>query len=469
MGVMTHTPAEPTLIIPGPGAQTEVIDPGPPADPAHRRGVLATVARAPFQPRTWKEFGYLVLSFVLGCVVVCYLFFGFGGGLYASILLVGIPLLALILLGGRVWGRIYRSLGRGLLGVRVEAPPDFVRAPGLLGFLRSAFTDRVSWRATLFLLAQAVLGVVVGYVVLVVTAMVVFTAISPIPWVLFDPVQVDESGVERHSLAQFGSFYIDTWPRSLAMAGIGVALCFTLPWLIRGVCWVHGMLITHLLAATPRDRQLAELRASRRAAVDDAAATLRRVERDLHDGTQARLVTIAMALGRAEERLATGGDPGDLIAEARAGAKEALTELRELVRGIHPPALELGLGPALETLTARCAVPVELRVQLPRRPSPAIEAIAYFSVAELLTNVVKHARATAATVTVLPDSLRALAITVRDNGIGGALASGVDAAGGSGLAGLAARAHAVDGTLSVDSPAGGPTVVTMVLPMAGPR
>ncbi|MET9214654.1 MULTISPECIES: sensor histidine kinase [unclassified Nocardia] len=465
---MTHTPTEPTLVIEDSGEPTAVLD-GRHVPARPRGGVLAAIARAPFQLRTWKELGFLILSFVLGCVAACYLFFGFGGGLYASIFLVGIPLLALILLGGRVWGRIYRGLGSRLLGVRVEAPPAFVRGPGLIGFLKSAFTDRLSWRATLFLLAQSVLGVVVGYVVLVVTAMVAFTAISPIPWLLVDPVQVDESGIERHSLVQFGSFYVDTWPRALAVSGLGIALCFALPWLIRGVCWVHGMLITHLLAATSRDRQLAELRASRRAAVDDAAATLRRVERDLHDGTQARLVTIAMALGRAEERLAAGGDPGDLIAEARAGAKEALIELRELVRGIHPPALELGLGPALETLTARCAVPVELRVHLPRRPSPAIEAIAYFSVAELLTNVVKHARATEVTVTVLPGSLRSVAITVRDNGIGGAHPSGADAAAGSGLAGLAARAHAVDGTLTVDSPAGGPTVVTMVLPTTGPR
>ncbi|MEU4650733.1 histidine kinase [Nocardia fluminea] len=130
---------------------------------------------------------------------------------------------------------------------------------------------------------------------------------------------------------------LDTWPRALALSAIGILLCFALPWLIRALCWVHRMLIVHLLAATPRDRQLAELQASRRAAVDDATATLSRVERDLHDGTQARLVTIAMALGRAEERLATGGDARDLVADARANAKEALTELRELVRGIHPP------------------------------------------------------------------------------------------------------------------------------------
>lgn len=465
---MTEKPAEPTLVLDIDGEPTAALDPTR-DDSRRRTDPLVAVLRAPIEARTWKELAYLVLSFILGCVVVCYLFFGFGGGLYTSIFLIGIPLLAAILLGGRIWGRIYRFLGRGLLDARVESPPDFIRASGFFGFLKSAFTDRPSWRALLFLLAQSVLGVAVGYVALVVIAMVGFTAISPIPWVLFDPVQVDDNGVEHHSFVQFGSFYIDTWPRALALSAIGILLCFALPWLIRGICWLHRMLIVHLLAATPRDRQLVALRASRRAAVDDATATLSRVERDLHDGTQARLVTIAMALGRAEERLAAGGDARDLIADARANSKEALTELRELVRGIHPPALELGLGPALETLTARCAVPVDLRVQILRRPSPAIEAIAYFSVAELLTNVVKHAHANRTTVTVLPDSLRSIAVTVRDNGIGGAPRPGTQTVTGSGLAGLAARALAVDGKLTVDSPAGGPTVVTMILPNEGPQ
>ncbi|MBC7299978.1 MAG: sensor domain-containing protein [Nocardia sp.] len=464
---MTETSGEPTLVAELAAEPTVVLDAT--RDEPRRTGALAAVLRAPIEARTWKELAYLILSFVLGCLAVCYLFFGVGGGLYASIFLIGIPLLAVVLLGGRVWGRIYRFFGRTLLDTHVEPPPNFTRGNGLFGFLKSAFTDRPSWRAGLFLLVQSVLGVAVGYLVLMVVAMVAFTAISPIPWALFDPVQVDDNGVEHHSLVQFGSLYIDTWPRALAMSGIGIVLCFALPWLVRGVCWLHRLLIVHLLAATPRDRQLAQLRASRRAAVDDATATLRRVERDLHDGTQARLVTIAMALGRAEERLSAGGDARDLIADARANAKEALTELRELVRGIHPPALELGLGPALETLTARCAVPVELRVQIPRRPSPAIEAIAYFSVAELLTNVVKHAHASQATVSVLPDSLRSIAVTVRDNGIGGAPRPGTQTVTGSGLAGLAARALAVDGTLTVDSPAGGPTVVTMILPNQGPQ
>ncbi|MBF6067874.1 MULTISPECIES: sensor histidine kinase [Nocardia] len=456
---MTETSTEPTLVLDRPVAPL----------PPPRRTVPA-VLRAPVEARTWKELVYLVTAFALGCVAVCWVFFGIGGGLYLSVLVVGVPVLALVLLGGRVWGAIYRGLAEHLLDTTVPAPPEFAPPRGFLGFLRGAFTDRVSWRALLFLLAQAIVGVVLGYLVLTAVAVAVFTALSPIPWALFDPVNVDENGVARHSLMQFGSFYVDTWPRVLGVAAVGVLACFAVPWLVRGVCLLHRMLTVALLAETTRDRQLAELRESRRAAVEDAAATLRRVERDLHDGTQARLVTIAMALGRAEERLAAGGDARDLIADAHASSKEALTELRELVRGIHPPALELGLGPALETLTARCAVPVELRVHLPRRPSPAVEAIAYFSVAELLTNVVKHARAERAWVSVLPDSIRTLAVTVRDNGIGGVLppAEGASSA-GSGLAGLAARARAVDGSLTVASPLGGPTVVTIVLPLEDPQ
>ncbi|MEV6136169.1 sensor domain-containing protein [Nocardia sp. NPDC051990] len=451
--------------------QTLVLDaPTGPAGPGARK-VLRAVLRAPFQARTWKQLVYVFTVFAIGMLAVCYLFFGFGGGLFASIfLLIGIPILALMLLGGRLWAKVYRALARDLLDTPVDAPPPYASRPGFFGFLKSAFTDRASWRAVLFLLAQSVIGVVGGYLVLIVVAVTVFIALSPIPWVLFNPTNIDDNGVAHHSLAQFGSFYIDTWPRVLLMSAVGIIGCFALPWLLRAVCWVHGLLTIALLSATARDRQLVELRASRRAAVEDSAATLRRVERDLHDGTQARLVTMAMALGRAEERIALGGDARDLIADAHANAKEALTELREMVRGIHPPALELGLAPALETLASRCAVPVELRVHLPQRPNPAIEAIAYFSVAELLTNVVKHASASSAWVSVVPTDARTIAVSVRDNGIGGVpQPTDGEHVTGSGLSGLATRARAVDGTLTVQSPTGGPTVVTILLPMAGPQ
>ncbi|MEU6562326.1 sensor histidine kinase [Nocardia nova] len=461
---MTETFAEPTLALDRP-------DPRPPTG----RGVVRAILRAPFEARTWKELAYLIVATVLGAIVVAYLFAGYGAGVFTSLTLIGIPLLAGVLLGGRIWGRIYRAVGRVLLAADLSEPPPFRPEPGFLAWLRYAFTDRTSWRALAFLVVEAVLGIFLGYWVLIVVAMTVFTAISPIPWALFHPVNVDSQGREHHSLAQFGDYFIDTWPRVLVMAAVGIVGCFILPWIVRGACWLHRALMLALLTPTGRDRRMAELQESRRVAVEDSAATLRRLERDLHDGTQARLVSIAMSLGRAEERLATGADPAALIADARAGAKDALAELRELVRGIHPPALELGLEPALETLAARCSIPVELRVHLPQRPSPAIEAIAYFSVAELLTNVVKHSGANAAWVSVAPSGASTMMVSVRDNGHGGVRQPGesgstrAEAPVGGGLSGLAARARAVDGELTADSPVGGPTVVTVTLPIEGPR
>ncbi|WP_040814000.1 sensor histidine kinase [Nocardia concava] len=469
---MSETAALPTLAFEPPAPQP---DPGG-RSPA---SLLRTFLLTPFRARAWKEFAYLITVFMLGCLAAAYLFLLVWGGAILVLFVVGIPVLAALILGGRVWGKIYRVLAAVLLDTPLPEPPPFTFKPGPIGWLRAAFTDRTSWRALLFLVLEGVLGVVVGYVVLVIVAMTAFVAISPIPWAVGNPTNVDENGVTHHSMIQFNEYYLDTWPRVLGFAAIGVLGCFLLPWLIRGVCFLHRLLAFLLLTPTSRDLKLVELQESRRAAVDDSAATLRRVERDLHDGAQARLVSIAMMLGRAEERLATGGDAGELIAQARTSSKEALTELRELVRGIHPPALELGLGPALETLAARCAIPVELRVLLPVRPSPAIEAIAYFSVAELLTNVVKHAAASRIWVAVMPagpgalaSGMDALSVSVRDNGQGGALQpAGIpgEAVVVGGLSGLAQRARAVDGSLFVDSPVGGPTVVTLVLPIAGPR
>ncbi|MEV6770564.1 sensor domain-containing protein [Nocardia sp. NPDC051030] len=453
---------------------TLVLDPEPePPSEATPASALRAFLTAPFRARVWKELGYLIVAFGLGCLAVAYLFVGVGGGAYASIVVLGIPILAGVILGGRLWGRVYRGLCALLLDTAVPEPPPFTARPGFLGWLRSAFTDRTAWRALAFLLIHSVLGVVIGWVMLIVVAMTGFIALSPIVWVVFNPQNVDADGVSHHSLVQFGdNFYVETWPGVLAFAALGVIGCFLLPWLIRGIAWLHRVLALWLLSPTVRDLRVAELEQSRRAAVEDSTATLRRLERDLHDGTQARLVSIAMMLGRAEERISSGGDPGDLIAQARNGSKEALTELRELVRGIHPPALDLGLEPALETLVARCAIPVELRVVLPVRPSPAIETIAYFSVAELLTNVVKHAAATQVWVAVLPSGTNSLVVSVRDNGQGGALQP-MEGRGEiivvGGLSGLAARARSVDGSLLVDSPVGGPTVVTMTLPIAGPQ
>ena len=214
-------------------------------------------------------------------------------------------------------------------------------------------------------------------------------------------------------------------------------------------------------------RRVGELEQSRASLVEDSVARLRRIERDLHDGAQAQMVAVAMKLGLAREKLggALNGtvQPDlerilELVDAAHRGAKEAIAELRDLARGIHPSVLDHGLGTALTTLAARSDVPVELVLDLPERPSAAIETIAYFCAAELLSNVAKHSGARHATLAAVrvPGLLQ---VRVSDDGSGGAR---LEARGG--LAGLAERIRTVDGRLQVSSPSGGPTVVTVELP-----
>jgi len=204
---------------------------------------------------------------------------------------------------------------------------------------------------------------------------------------------------------------------------------------------------------------------SRADLVDAADAERRRIERDLHDGAQQRLVSLAMNLGMARERFDAESEPVRLaIAAAHDEAVLALTELREFIRGLHPAVLsDRGLVAALSGLAARAPLPVRLQVDVPRPASAAVEAVAYFIVSEALANVAKHAQATQAEVAVTraADVLR---VAVTDNGRGGAAPGVSDGVDGTGLRGLAQRAAAVDGTLSIDSPPGGPTVITAELP-----
>jgi signal transduction histidine kinase len=240
----------------------------------------------------------------------------------------------------------------------------------------------------------------------------------------------------------------------------GLVSLYLLGWVMLGLGRGHVWLAGALLGPTDRERRVVQLERARADAVDDSAATLRRVERDLHDGTQARLITVAMALARAEEQLATSDATlaHELVSGALANTKDTLVELRDLVRGIRPPALDLGLGPAIQTLAARNPIPVDVAVDLPVRPSIGVETMAYFCVAELLANVSRHSGADQAAVRIVGDADE-LRITVEDNGSGG-----IQVANGSGLVGLRDRLAMLDGRLEIDSPAGGPTVVTVVVP-----
>ena len=230
---------------------------------------------------------------------------------------------------------------------------------------------------------------------------------------------------------------------------------------------LHGAIIRALLGPSGTavlQQRVEQLSESREASVDAAEAERRRIERDLHDGAQQRLVALAMDLGLAKERLERGDDDAAtvaLVGHAHDEAKRAITELRELVRGIHPAVLaDRGLDAALSALAARCPVPVDLQVDLPERPPAAIEATAYFVVGEALTNVAKHSKARSVRVRVTRRG-PILAVEVTDDGVGGAV---VHRSGG--LAGLADRVRAVEGTLRLASPAGGPTTLLAELPCA---
>jgi signal transduction histidine kinase len=248
---------------------------------------------------------------------------------------------------------------------------------------------------------------------------------------------------------------------------IGLIALLAAPPLTRGLAAADAALARWLLAP-PRDAELkarvTELEVSRERVVDAAEAERRRIERDLHDGAQQRLVAVAMELGRAKAKFADDVDAAAaLVDQAHAEAKAALVELRDLVRGVHPPVLtDRGLDAALSGLAARCPVPVTLQVDVPVRPRPAVEAVAYFTAAEALTNVAKHSRATHVRVVVegSPGPAGTLNVVISDDGIGGA-----DAA-GAGLGGLADRIAGIDGVLSVESPPGGPTIISAVLPCA---
>jgi signal transduction histidine kinase len=249
---------------------------------------------------------------------------------------------------------------------------------------------------------------------------------------------------------------------TLAAAAIGAFLLLAAPQLTRGLARVDAALARALIGARPDlAARVAELEESRDRVVDAAEVERRRIERDLHDGAQQRLVALAMELGRAKSKFADDVDAAaELVDRAHIEAKAALTELRDLVRGVHPPVLsDRGLDAALSGLAARCPIPVDVRVDIPVRPRPAVEAVAYFVIAEALTNIAKHSRASSAKVVVegygYPGTLN---IMISDDGVGGADANG------SGLRGLADRVGGVDGRLTVESPLGGPTIIAAVLP-----
>jgi signal transduction histidine kinase len=403
---------------------------------------------APLRRPAWWSYLYFLLISLLAIVGVVFVFCtGLVSGLL-MVTLVGVPLLALVVLSGRAWNRLYRSLAR-LTGTEIDAPPPFVRPPGRFQSVVAALTDAVGWRSLGFLALTSALMTPIGYGVILGVALSAILVVSPVVWLVMD-----------HPVVTLGE-PVDSLGGYLLLSVGGVIALYLLGWVMLGLSRGHVWLANALLGPTDRERRVVQLERARSDAVDDSAATLRRVERDLHDGTQARLITVAMALARAEEQLVTSSDAPlarELVSGALANTRDTLTELRDLVRGIRPPALDLGLGPAIQTLAARNPIPVDVAVDLPVRPSIGVETMAYFCVAELLANASRHSGASQIAVRLTCDA-SALRISLEDNGSGGAQLGN-----GSGLIGLRDRLTMLDGRLDIDSPVGGPTVVTVVVP-----
>ncbi|MGW6284263.1 sensor histidine kinase [Streptomyces sp. NPDC055107] len=439
---------------PGFGANT------PAKTPA--RHFLPAPLRAPLEARTWRELLYALLSFPLA--TAAFVFAVTMTSLSAGLLVtfIGIPVLAAGLAVCRGFGALERHRARGLLRVEV-ADPERVRGKtgGPLSWMGAVLKSGVSWRHLVYTLLHFPWATFT-FVVAITFWTYGLAALTYPLWFWLFPVFGGQGGLQLYG-DRTHQEYLDS-PGELAVTGaIGLALVLAAPWIVRGLLSVDRLMVTGLLGPSRLATRVSELESDRGVVVDTAAADLRRIERDLHDGAQARLVALAMDLGLAKEKLTDDPEAAArMVDEAHGEVKVALQELRDLARGIHPAVLtDRGLDAALSAIASRCTVPVTVEVDLDARPAQAIEGIAYFTVSELLQNISKHARATRATVDVWRAADR-LMLQVTDNGRGGA-----SPASGGGLAGLTERLDAVDGVLVVDSPAGGPTTVTAELPWRG--
>ncbi|OEV02468.1 sensor histidine kinase [Streptomyces oceani] len=374
---------------------------------------------------------------------------------------VGVFTTPLVMTWVRMHANQRRLLAAQWSGVSIPPPyrplPRDLR-PGVTGMVERTtvlIKDPATWRDILWLLVDAIAGFV--------TALL---ALAPLVYGLEGLLIMAGLWVPLSGGYWYAVVPVDGFGSALLCGLFGVLFLSLGLAANRYPLQAHFLMAKSLLAPT-RGAQLSQrveqLYETRHDAVDSSAAELRRIERDLHDGAQARLVAMGMSLGTVESLIEK--DPAkakEVLAHARSASAEALTELRDLVRGIHPPVLaERGLGDATRALALRMQVPVEVDVELPGRFEEPVESAAYFSVSEVLTNAAKHSDATQVWLDIHYSKAAGgmLRIAVTDNGNGGASLHK-----GSGMRGIERRLGALDGVLAVSSPSGGPTLVTMEIP-----
>jgi signal transduction histidine kinase len=411
---------------------------------------LARFARAAWRPQTWLNLLYLLAALPLGIAYFVVLAVGLSVGAALAVIVVGLLILLATLAASRGMAAVERGAARALLGVQIPPPADRRDLPPLRRIGRW-LRDPVTWKSLVFVALKLPLGVFtfalvaasgfVSLVFLFAPLIVLLTPVTVFGWIVESPLQ------------------------ALPLTVVGAPAVLLSLNLCNGLAWLWALFARLMLgpSAAQLHERVDDLRDARARIIAAADAERRRIERDLHDGAQQRLVALSLTLGMAESRLAA--DPAaaaPLIAQAREEAQLAVKELRELASGIHPALLsERGLGPALEALAARAPVPTTVDGVPEQRLPPAVESACYFVTAEALTNVAKYAGATSASVSVSIEHGR-VRLIVRDDGAGGA-----DANAGTGLRGLRDRVEALDGQFAVDSPPALGTSVIAQIPLEG--
>jgi signal transduction histidine kinase len=396
---------------------------------------------------------YLVLALPMGILTFTWVVTGWSIGLALLITFIGLPILMITVYASRSMAWIERRRAALVLGEPIAGVYKQPASGHFFDRVRAMFSDPSTWKDLAWHLLLLPIGI--ADFVVAVTAWSASLGLVSVPvwwWATPESDRVDA-----------GPITVDSWGKALLVCAIGIVAIPIAAALVRGTAAGSGALAKIVLG--PSRRQLEErvevLAQTRAGAVDAAAAELQRIERDLHDGAQARLVSLALDLGMAEERFERDPEGArELVEKARGEARLAMTELRDLARGIRPALLaERGLGEAIAALAARTPLPTTVEVDLDGRLAAPVELAAYFTVAEALTNAVKHADARSARVHLWREGDR-LRIEVRDDGRGGADANG------HGLDGLHKRLAALDGTLAIASPRGGPTVLYAEVPCA---
>lgn len=432
-------------------AITDSVAPMPRTEPTHERSLL----RRMFSFEPWSAAIFMIVSFVLGVFWFSLLIPLLAAGVGTIITLIGIPLLILTHLAWKAGGGIERWRVGAFFGVKIRDPYRPLPDEGAVAKIKARMGDPATWKDLVYLIVLFPIGII-EFVLTVTLVSLTFGSLFMPAYYWSLPNGDVEYGPGRT---------IDTWPEAIAVSALGVLLFFLTTALLIGLKGMHVEFAKALLSHN-REQELEErvstLTESRSRVIDAVAEERRRIERDLHDGAQQRLVALAMDLGMAKQKMDT--DPAAaraLVDEAHDHAKLALSEMRELVRGIHPAVLtDRGLDAALSALAGKSTIPVTVEVDLSRRLSESIETNAYFVVAEALANIAKHSQASQARVIVRCEGAT-LVIEVADDGIGG-----VDPAKGSGLTGLRDRLAALDGRLLISSPHGGPTWIRAELPCA---